>query len=374
MRGQNADISLVLLLAVFLCVACSSDKATRKTRPVVSDYTCDALQWADSVVSLLSDEELAGQMVMPALYAAADTANISRLIYYADSLHLGGVMLLRGDTASARNISTTLRTRSRVIPFVAIDAEWGLGMRLSDSPSYTPFGRLPAATGDVEMYDYGFEIGRQAPRLGINVVFAPVLDVAPSPSSAIGFRSLGGDAARVADLGTAFARGVEDGNVLSVAKHFPGLGGTSTDSHRRRPTVNTSRAALDTTDLLPFRRYIDMGLSGIMVGHVSMPALDSIARSAAVSPTVMQRLLREEMKFQGLIFTDAFNMRGLGRIMKPELAAIKAGANIVVAPPDTYRAVKDILDAIRSGALPRSVARERVARILFFKYRLRFSY
>ncbi len=358
------------LFMASLLAACGSKSTAPQPAPEKADYTVMAQKWADSVANTLSDQELIGQLVMPAMYADADSAAIKKLKYYIDSLHLGGILLLKGDTADAAQIARVMRTSSRVKPFIAIDAEWGLGMRFSQMPSYTPFGRLPDSISDVSLYDYGFEIGRQAPRLGINVVFAPVLDVVSGSHSVIGFRSLGKDPERVADLGTSFARGLEDGGVISVAKHFPGLGSAGVDSHRTQPVIRRTRAEIDSLDLYPFRRYIQMQLSGIMVGHVAMPALDTVVRSAAVSPMVIDGLLRKEMGFQGIVFTDAFNMRGLGTVDKPIQQAILAGADVIVAPENTDAAIKELHEALTKGILTREILLDRVKRILFFKYPL----
>lgn len=355
-------------LASLLLLACAERKPVPAPPPQKADYTADARKWADSVANTMSDSELIGQLVMPAMYADSSAANLKKLRYYTDSLHLGGILLLKGDTASAKYLARTLRVSSKAKPFVAIDAEWGLGMRFSQMPSYTPFGRLPDSISEVNLYDYGFEIGRQAPQVGINVVFAPVLDVVNGLRSVIGYRSFGKDPQRVADLGTAFARGLEDGGVISVAKHFPGLGSAGVDSHRSQPIVTRSRNLLDSIDLYPFRQFIKMQLSGIMVGHVAMTALDTVVRSAAVSPMVINGLLRGEMKFQGIIFTDAFNMRGLGTVNKPILKAILAGADIIVAPTNTDKAVSELRAALADGTLSRHILLDRVRRILFFKY------
>lgn len=324
--------------------------------------------WADSVAAGMSDQELVGQLLMPALYASADSATLAQLAKYADSLHVGGVMLLKGDTASVSAITAELRRLSPIPPLVAIDAEWGLGMRLRDAPSYTPFSRLPDSITDVRMYDYGYALGLQARRLGLNVVFGPVLDVASVPGSAMAYRSLGPDPERVTRLGLAYARGLEDASVISVAKHFPGLGGTRLDSHRAMPVSASSRKMLDSLDLYPFRQYVREGLGGVMVGHIAVPALDTVLRSAVVSPMIVNDLLRKDMDFSGLIFTDAMNMRGLGSVEQPSVQAILAGADILVAPPDTHAAAAELLQAMKSGSLPRDVVHGAVSRILFYKY------
>lgn len=373
-NGKNRSIAKslnrlwpVLLLGAWLC-GCARKDAPEVVHPEKADYTSQAQMWADSVAAGMSDQELVGQLLMPALYASADSATLAQLAQYADSLHVGGVMLLKGDTASVSAITAELRRLSPIPPLVAIDAEWGLGMRLRDAPSYTPFSRLPDSITDVRMYDYGYALGLQARRLGLNVVFGPVLDVASVPGSAMAYRSLGSDPERVTRLGLAYARGLEDASVISVAKHFPGLGGTRLDSHRAMPVSASSRKMLDSLDLYPFRQYVREGLGGVMVGHIAVPVLDTVLRSAVVSPMIVNDLLRKDMDFSGLIFTDAMNMRGLGSVEQPSVQAILAGADILVAPPDTHAAAAELLQAMKSGSLPRDVVHGAVSRILFYKY------
>lgn len=357
----------IVLVAVWLC-GCTRKEVPKVAPPVKADYTQQAQAWADSVAASMSDEKLVGQLLMPALYSSADSATLLQLRQYVDSLHVGGVMLLKGDTASVSVITAELRRLSPIPPLVAIDAEWGLGMRLIDAPKYAPFSRLPDSISDVQMYDYGYALGLQARRLGLNVIFGPVLDVASVPASAMAYRSIGPDPERVARLGLAYARGLEDASVISVAKHFPGLGGTRLDTHRTMPVSASSRQVLDSLDLYPFRQYVAEGMCGVMVGHIAVPALDTIKRSAVVSPMIINDLLRQEMGFSGLVFTDAMNMRGLGTVEQPSVQAILAGADILVAPPDTRAAAAELLQAMKNGSLPREVVRERVSRILFYKY------
>jgi len=356
-------------MVLTIMAACSGSNSTPHHIPEIRDFTSDATAWADSVAATMSDREMAAQVLMPAIYS--DSASIARLRLYTDSIRPGGIILLKGDASSARHIARTLTAKSRHGILIGIDAEWGLAMRIAGAPEFPRNGRISPHATEQDMYDYGYELAREARLIGINTIFAPVLDVAPESGEGImGTRSFGPDPARVASLGVSFARGLEDGNIISVAKHFPGHGSASTDSHRSRPVILRSRALLDSTDLLPYRKYIEAGLSGIMIGHLTFPAIDSVKRSAVVSPPVITGLLRNEMKFPGLIFTDALNMRGLGDVAHPVRDAILAGADIILAPTDTRKAIEEILAALADGSLPRNTLRERCRRILFTKYRL----
>lgn len=334
---------------------------------VVSDITAEATAWADSVLATMSLEQRVGQLFMPAVYARADAATLRKVADWAVDSHVGGIILLRGTAPEAARMALLLDSVSAVPPFMAIDAEWGLGMRLSDAPSFPANGRIGEGVDEEAMYEYGAEVARQCRLVGINMVLGPVLDVADtSGGSVMGVRSFGADAARVASLGVAYARGLEDGDVLSVAKHFPGLGSPDGDSHFRAVSVERSLHELDSVDLVPFRRYIGSGLSCVMVGHTAVPAIDPVRRPAAVSPPVMRDLLRDDMSFRGLVLTDALNMAGAKGYTA--LDALEAGADIVLAPLAVAPEISGVIDALKRGDLDPALIDDRCRRVLFYKY------
>lgn len=325
---MNPRILHLLAVVMTILAACgpsdrsSSDSAgatvenTCENRPAVNDMTAHALSMADSVLAGMSLEERVGQCFMPAIYANADPATITALRRYVSDLHVGGVVLLKGDLGSAALMSG-IGGEASVPLFMAIDAEWGLGMRLEDAPRFPRNGNIGPRADEELLYDYGREVARECRRVGINMVLGPVVDVAENPDGVIGKRSFGSDPVRVADLGVAYGKGVESGAVISVAKHFPGHGSPADDSHRTLPVIRRTAEQLDSIDLYPFRRYIDEGLSGVMVGHLSLPAIDPEGLPAAVSPAVMGDLLRGKLGFKGLVLTDALNMGVCRAIMLP---------------------------------------------------------
>ncbi|MDE6650766.1 MAG: hypothetical protein K2K45_12655 [Muribaculaceae bacterium] len=332
------------------------------------DITFDARLWADSIMDSMTLEEMAGQLVMPAVYAD-DRGSALRIVKeYVTDCHIGGIVLLKGDVRGARAIADTLRAMVEVPPFIAIDAEWGLAMRLEGTPGFPRNGRIALDVDETLLFDYGYEVARECRAVGINMVLGPVLDVLPPGrrSSGIGTRSFGSDAGRVARLGVAYAKGVESGGVLSVAKHFPGHGSADADSHKRMPVVAKTRDDLEAADLLPFREYIGNGLSAIMTGHLNVPALDEEGVPVTVSKKILDDYVRKELGFKGLIITDALNMAGAGG--KSAADAIMAGADMVLAPSDTEREVASIADIVRSGQFPLSGLRDRVGRVLFYKF------
>lgn len=332
------------------------------------DLTAEAQVWADSVTAEMDTLRLASQIFMPAVYAQADQFTVRQVREYALE-GIGGVVFLKGTSREARALADSMASVSQVPPFIAIDAEWGLNMRLKDAPAFPANGRLAPDVEDQLMYDYGREVSRECRQLGINMVLGPVLDVSGN-NRFIGVRSFGSDPERVAALGLAYGRGLMDGNVLPVAKHFPGHGMVSRDSHKSKGVINASLQRLDTVDLVPFRKWSESSMPAVMAGHLAVPAIDSEMRPAAVSRTVLSDLLRSDLRFKGLVLTDAMNM--LGAEGYTACDAVKAGADIIIAPADTRREINGIMEGVRNSALKLSDLRDRVSRILFYKYLTRY--
>lgn len=329
------------------------------------DITVKAWEYADSLLSCMTLEQKAGQCVMPSILTSTDAATIDKMRRYMADLHVGGVVLLRGNLKSALTLAK-LGASSSVPLFMAIDAEWGLGMRLEDAPLFPRNGDIAKDAGEQLLYDYGYEVARECRRIGVNMVLGPVVDVVENPDGVIGSRSFGGDPRLVADLGVAYACGVEAGGVISVAKHFPGHGSPFADSHLSLPVIERSLQMLDSIDLYPFRNYIDAGLSGVMVGHLAVPAIDPNSLPAAVSPVVIKTLLRNELGFRGLVITDALNMAGVRGFGAAD--ALAAGADMVVGPADTSAEIAGIISEIKNGRWALQELDDRVRRILFYKY------
>jgi len=358
---------LMPLLMLAACGAPKVEKQPEAAAPVEkSDMTGSALSWADSVCASLTLRQKVAQMFMPAIYASSDEWTQRLVRQYADSC-VGGVVLLKGDSAGVAALTRVLEDKSVVAPFVSIDAEWGLAMRLADAPEFPRNPNISRAADEGLMYDYGRELARECRLLGINMVLGPVLDVSDG-NSFMRLRSLGDDPSRVADLSLAYARGLEAGNVISVAKHFPGHGSVSVDSHKRKGIIDRSLHEMDSVDLYPFRCWVEQHLSGVMIGHLAVPAIDSSMKPAAVSPVVIRDLLRGDMQYTGLVLTDALNMQGAEGYNSVD--AIEAGADIVLAPDKTFREIDMVEAAVREGRLDSQEIDRHVSRILFYKFLL----
>lgn len=360
----------LLWMPLVMAAACirtgAPPAAMPQESPEPSDITGEAWRWADSTASRMTLEEKVGQLFMPAVYASADGATLRLLRGYVADCHVGGIVLLKGTLEEAALLADTLASMSPTGLFIAIDAEWGLSMRLDGAPEFPDNCRLGATADELMMYDYGREMARECRLTGINMLLGPVVDVVESRRSVIGRRSFGADPHRVADLAVAYARGVESGGVLSVAKHFPGHGSPAVDSHKQLPVIERGFEALDSIDLYPFRRYIEAGLSGVMVGHLAVSAVDTLRRPAAMSPPVVSGLLIGRMGFRGLVLTDALNMGGAAGY--EAWRALAAGADIVVAPAATGEAVASTLEALRDGTLSIEAVERACRKVLFYKY------
>ncbi len=364
---------LILSLVLMLFCNCSGKQAVKSedsfSSTAKADITDELKAQADSIVASMTVEQLAAQLVMPGVFSSADEANLKLVEEYASELKLGGLVLLKGTSEGAKAVIDRMVEGSATPPFICIDAEWGLAMRLSDMPALPRFSEIPLRTSEQTMYDYGAQLADLCRDLGINVVLGPVADVAPDRSGVMWSRSLGGDPERVAELCAAYGRGLEDGGVMAVAKHFPGHGRPAEDSHKTLPRIDGSLHSLMNTDLLPFRLWISRQMSAIMVGHLWMPAIDPVQRSAASSEIVMSDFLRGELKFKGLIITDAMTMGGAQVNGAGITEALKAGADMVLAPKDTPGQIRKLVDDVNRGVISRSALEDKCRRVLFYKFR-----
>ncbi|MCH5239398.1 MAG: hypothetical protein J1F38_04185 [Muribaculaceae bacterium] len=332
---------------------------------ILQDLTVKAEQYADSVLTNMTLEERAGQCLMPSIYSSNDPSTLSLLHSYIDDFHVGGVVLMQGNVESAHKLSM-IGKDSKIPLFIAIDAEWGLGMRLEEGSVYPKNSKMSKETNEAGMFDYGMKIAGESRNVGINMILGPVVDVVSSGRSVIGNRSFGSNPLLVSEYGVAYAKGLESGGVISVAKHFPGHGSTSVDSHKGVATINRDITTLDSLDLQPFRDYISQGLTGIMAGHIQSAALDPDGNPASVSIDMLTSLLRDEMGFKGLILTDAFNMGGAKGFSAVD--AIRAGADLILCPSNVQEEYENLLEEVNNGNLDVKILNERCRRILFVKY------
>ena len=332
--------------------------------------------WVDSVFKTLTTEEQLAQLIMPIVYPSQDTQDIKREEQRFSKFKWGGILYQKGLMAHQLVMNKRLQQTNSIPLLIALDGEWGLYMRLKDAPRF-PRNLGLGLAGDAQMlYEYGREIARECRLMGIHVNFAPTVDVNINPlNPVIGSRSFGSTPSVVSQLSEAYALGLEDGGVLSVAKHFPGHGDTSEDSHKTLPIVQATRKRLELVELAPFKHYINSGLGGIMTAHLRVPALENRSIPSSLSPNVCTDLLKKDLGFQGLIFTDGLEMEGVQTQSLGDIgvAALLAGNDILLGPSSPEAQLNNLVLAYWDGRLPAKLIEEKVRKVLAYKYRLIIS-
>lgn len=325
-------------------------------------------RWVDSVYNSLTERQRVAQLFCPKIDPRRADAEQAAKRYVENGV--GGLLFSEGSIEQYARITNYVQAHTKVPVLMTFDGEWGLSMRVSGTPRFPRNMGLGAVRDERLLYQYGREMARECRLLGIHVNFAPVLDVNSNPANpVIGQRSFGEDAARVGKLGLAYSQGLEDGGVQAVAKHFPGHGDTSTDSHKTFTQVNHSRAQLDSVDIAPFRTYVDAGCSGVMVGHLSVPALDASGTPASLSKKITSGLLRDKMGFEGLIYTDALDMKGAQVTGKNNcIMAVQAGADMLLSGIKTVSDIDAVLAAVKDGRIGSAAVETACKRVLRYKY------
>lgn len=359
---------LTRLLAVCAAIAaCGNAASALSFRDTVTSDSCRA--WVDSVYSSLTPRQRIAQLFIPVVDPTGGEVSKATIKKFVQTNEAGGLLFSKGSIEDFAKMTNYAQSVARVPVLMTLDGEWGLSMRVKDTPRF-PYNMGLGAICDTRLLeDYGREVARECRIMGIHVNFAPDADVNLNPANpVIGYRSFGEDPERVASDVVAYSRGLESGGVISVAKHFPGHGDTHVDSHKALPVVEHDRQFLDDTDLVPFRRYIAAGLSGIMTGHLAVPAIDQSNRPASLSSKITTGLLREELGFDGLIFTDALRMKGASTTENNCVAAFMAGADMLLSPPAIANDITAMEEAIKAGKVKPEEVERRCRKVLAYKY------
>jgi beta-N-acetylhexosaminidase len=336
-----------------------------------SFYKADTV-WVDSILRRMSIDEKIGQFFMIPAYTNKGELNKKEVADLIKKNKVGGIIFFQGGPVRQALFTNYFQSVSEIPLLIAMDAENGLAMRLDSTMAYPHQMMLGAIIDNSLIYQAGFDIASQLKRIGVNMNFAPVVDVNNNPlNPVINYRSFGEDRVNVARKGLMFARGMEDAGVLCTFKHFPGHGDTNSDSHYALPVINHSRERLDSLELYPFKYGINHGISGIMTGHLNIPALDSTKNLASsISPKIVNDLLKDSLHFKGLIVTDALGMKGVSAYTKPgetELQAFLAGNDILLMPKDIDKAVSLIKKEIKKGHISEDEINSRCRKILLAK-------
>ena len=338
--------------------------------PSAADARCK--QWVDSVFAGLSLQEKVGQLIVTTFPAKVDKQKKKQIRDLVKKYKIGGLLFAEGTPEEQAILTNIVQKNSKVPVMITFDGEWGLSMRLEGTPYFPKNAALGCIEDNNLIYEYGREVAREFRELGVYVNFAPDADVNTNPlNPVIHVRSFGEDAKKVAEKVLAYSLGLESGGVLSVSKQFPWLGDTDVDSHKGLPVLYYNRERLDSVELYPFREMVRAGLGGVMVGHLQVPALEPDNKTASsLSRSVVTGLLKDEMGFRGLVFTDALDMKGVSSVPQVTTKALLAGNDMVLVQYNTENAVKEVLDAVKDGVLPESEVEDKCRKILTYKYLL----
>jgi beta-N-acetylhexosaminidase len=327
--------------------------------------------WAEKTLKSLTLEEKVGQMIGVrafGIYTNPRSAEYRTLIDEVENLKIGHITIFESDVYAAPKILNDLQRRAKIPLLVAADLERGLAFRIRRGVVPIPYAMAIGATRSEEAaYFTGLVTGREARAIGIHWAFAPVADVNNNPDNpVINIRSYGEDADLVGRLSSAYVRGAREGAILSTAKHFPGHGDTATDSHLALPVISAARDRLDRVELAPFQTMFKAGVDAVMVAHIAVPSVDATGDPASLSHALTTGLIRDHMKYEGLIVTDALEMSGLDVSWSGEAAvrAVIAGCDLVLLPKDTRIAIREILRAVREGRITEAQVDASVLRLL----------
>ena len=325
-------------------------------------------RWVDRQMESMTLRQKVGQLFIHTVQPDYTQYNKNMLRKIIEDYGIGGLLFSSGEVDKQVRLTNYVQQVSKIPLLITFDGEWGLAMRLKGTPRF-PYNRvLGCIQNDTLLYEYGKEVARECRAIGVHVNFAPVADVDNNPDNpVINYRSFGSSPQEVAKKVSAYVRGLEDGGVLAVCKHFPGHGDTETDSHKALPQLYFDRERLDSVELYPFREAVKAGVGGIMTGHLRVPALGR--NPASISQDIVG-FLKDELGFKGLVFTDALEMKGISGHEDVCAQALIAGNDMLLAPRNLKRELRGVMEAVRKGRLSEADIDEKCRKVLTFKYAL----
>lgn len=330
-------------------------------------------EWVEKTIKNMTIDEKIGQLFMPRGNYSGKGYDPQKLAKWVKDYHLGGIAFFAGQPSVQAQIVNDLQAISKIPLLIGMDLEWGLAMRLDSTPRFPYQMALGAMTNNDKLIEaMGSEIGRQCRRMGVHVNYAPVIDVNNNPNNpVINFRSFGEDKENVTRKALAYMRGLQSQKIITTAKHFPGHGDTGVDSHYDLPLITHDKTRLNDIELFPYKELIKNGLSGIMTAHLAIPALDNTKNLAStLSPKIVTDLLRNEMAFKGLVFTDAMDMQGAVKFFPDGQAIVKAilaGNDVIETFEDVPTAFVAVKKAYTEGVLTEAEINKKVRKILMAK-------
>ena len=360
----------ILFIFVFLNVAFLK---AQSIDPLISKDQFEQQKWVDSLMLQMTLDEKIGQLFMVQAYSNKDEKHKLFIDSLIENYKIGGLIFMQGTPEKQVLLNNEYQATSKIPLLIGFDGEWGLDMRLQNTYRFPWNMTLGAIRDNSLITAFGVQVGKHCKRMGIHINFAPVVDINTNPENPIiGNRSFGEDRENVTQKAQAFINGIQSQNVLANAKHFPGHGDTDTDSHKLLPIIEFDIKRLDSIELYPYKQLVKGNLTSIMVAHLSVNALESNTElPTSLSYNVITELLKKKLQFNGLILTDALNMKGASNYAQPgeiDVAAILAGNDILLIPEDVPAAVLKIQNALNEKILTIERLEYSVRKILKAKY------
>jgi beta-glucosidase-like glycosyl hydrolase/CubicO group peptidase (beta-lactamase class C family) len=360
------------ILFLFLLLSCAFLEA-QNTDPLQTIDVKTQTKWVDSILNKMTIDEKIGQLFMVQAYSNLDEKHRMFIDSLIKNYHIGGLIFMQGTPEKQAVLTNNYQAVSKIPLLIGFDGEWGLDMRLKDTYRFPWNMTLGAITDNKLLEEFGAQLGKQCKRLGIHINFAPVVDININPENPIiGNRSFGENRENVTQKALAFVKGMQSQHILSNAKHFPGHGDTASDSHKSLPILDFNFKRLDSIELYPYKKLIDNNLTSVMVAHLSVMGLEENKDCpTSLSYQVISELLKEKLHFEGLILTDALNMKGVSNyaeLGEINLEALLAGNDMLLIPTDVPLAVDTIKSALNENLITVERINYSVRKILKAKY------
>lgn len=357
------------LVVIIFCSVIFSSKAANDP----PFYSREAEQWADSIIKNLSPNERIAQLMMVAAWSNKDAFHEMDIRWQIEKYGIGGLIFFQGGPVREAILTNKYQSISKVPLLIGMDAEWGLAMRLDSTIRFPRQMTMAAIQDENDVYKMGDEIAKNCKRLGIHVNFAPDADINNNPANPIiGSRSFGDDRENVARKSVSYMKALQDNNILATGKHFPGHGNADTDSHLMLPTILQDTTEMDSIELYPFKKLISSGIGGIMVAHLHIPSLDTaLNMSSSLSYSIVTDLLKKKLGFNGIIFTDALNMKAVSTSYSPGVVdklALLAGNDVLLYSENVPKAIEQIHYAVENCEITQEEIDARVKKVLMVKY------
>ena len=364
---------MIRIFILFILILSTQKLNSQTVDPLISEDFLNQQKWVDSIYNKLTLDEKIGQLFF--VQATSKNKNNSeKILNNIKNFKIGGLIFSTGHPSIQANLTNKYQNASEIPLMISMDAEWGVGMRLDSVPKFPWNMSLGAIKNDLLIEKIGLEIGYQFKRLGIHMNFAPVIDINTNPKNPIiGNRSYGENKINVSEKGISFTKGIQSNNVLATAKHFPGHGDTSKDSHLTLPTINFDEKRIKKVELYPFKKLIEDGLSAVMIAHLNVPSLEKENMlPSTLSKNIIEKTLIKELNFNGLIITDALEMKGVSEFTKKnvDLMAFLAGNDILLMSSDISKGIKSIKKSIKKGKISEQRLARSVKKILKAKYKV----